>query len=431
MMVGMSVRRHVPTTYQALVDAINDGQFPAERSWIDFKREFYPTAWPSDPQKAKEAKDRKHRDIAVDMASMAVYGGYIVYGVEEDKRKGTFSPYPQVLALGLREKIDNLARDLITPALYVEITPVPDPDNPDHGFIVVEVPASPDAPHQVEFVYRGRSDTGNVQLTDDQVQRLMQQRGQRDARLIQEDLASTETADPVPVTERRFPHLHFVAVPTRGWKDMFAHYTRDTSAQILLLNLCRGLSAQIGGPQASTIFSQLRDVSRSARTGGAWLTSRMPEGPQDGVSQLVGVDDDGTIRFIDCDGGTDEAGLSGFQTFATRTGAPVLRQGPRVVHNEYLRYRVSNMLSIVYALSDEVGYPGTWSVAVRVDNIGEYAPQQNGRVPPIHTTVFDDEEYQFSAVVTRQQLADPDLVAVKLFRQLYRGMGVERHLPDL
>jgi hypothetical protein len=34
-------QRHVPLDYTGLLDAIHGGEFPAERRWLDFKRELY------------------------------------------------------------------------------------------------------------------------------------------------------------------------------------------------------------------------------------------------------------------------------------------------------------------------------------------------------------------------------------------------------
>lgn len=155
--------RSVPLTYRKLADAIQAGVYPRERSWIDFKRRLYP-----ERNEAADgvAREKVSQELARDMASMAELGGFLVYGVKEDKAKHTFTVDEMSLPVGLHETVDAVARDRITPPLSVVPTPVPNPENPATGFLVVEVPESPDSPHMADFTYWGRSETGKVRVHD-------------------------------------------------------------------------------------------------------------------------------------------------------------------------------------------------------------------------------------------------------------------------
>ncbi|MDX6553711.1 MAG: hypothetical protein QOH74_2199, partial [Gaiellales bacterium] len=53
--------REVPLRYAELRDAVDNGAFPAERHWIDFKRELYPTAAAvGDPPRKTKSKAEVH-----------------------------------------------------------------------------------------------------------------------------------------------------------------------------------------------------------------------------------------------------------------------------------------------------------------------------------------------------------------------------------
>jgi hypothetical protein len=72
---------------------------------------------------------------------------------------------------GLRKTVDSIARDKITPPLVIESSLlISDATSAPQGFMVITVPESPDAPHMVNGIYYGRSDTGRVILQDHDVE---------------------------------------------------------------------------------------------------------------------------------------------------------------------------------------------------------------------------------------------------------------------
>ena len=106
-------RRHVPLDYTELLNSVHGGEFPAERHWVDFKRELYPRP-PANgaPTKAKSKKE-VHEELARDLASLAERGGYLVFGVEEDKAAHTFTVVNMPLPSHLDQTVDQVARDFI------------------------------------------------------------------------------------------------------------------------------------------------------------------------------------------------------------------------------------------------------------------------------------------------------------------------------
>jgi hypothetical protein len=79
------------------------------------------------------------------MASMAEVGGFLVYGVKENKVKHTFTIDEMDLPVGLHETVDSVARDRFTPPLSVVPSLLPNPATKTTGFLVVEIPESPDS----------------------------------------------------------------------------------------------------------------------------------------------------------------------------------------------------------------------------------------------------------------------------------------------
>jgi hypothetical protein len=73
----------------------------------------------------------------------------------------------------------------ITEVPYIEVKPHALPDDPTKGYIVVVVPASPRAPHQVtvkgEYRFYGRGATGNRLLNEGEIARLYARRERYEA----------------------------------------------------------------------------------------------------------------------------------------------------------------------------------------------------------------------------------------------------------
>lgn len=111
----------------------------------------------------------KSKDLAIDVAAMANDGGTLLYGVGEDENRRPTVPQPFKLA-GARERVDQIVRTSISEPPAIEVYAIPTDDDPSLGYLMVAVPASPRAPHMVtvgkEYRFYGRSDTGNVPLTE-------------------------------------------------------------------------------------------------------------------------------------------------------------------------------------------------------------------------------------------------------------------------
>ena len=240
-------RAALPHTEDDLRAAFFDGRLD-ESAWCELKREL--------PPQSKEA----NRELARDLASLAVDGGSLYIGVDE-KAPGGDPLRPQPLA-GLRERVDQVGRSRVTPPLFVESHEIPADGRPGYGYLEVVVRASADAPHQVEGIYFGRSDTGKCRLSDQQVERLM--RGREQQRHGAEDaLQALIAADPYQGEDRAHPHLFIFARPGVRRTEMCRDVIAADAGFHPLLSLRTGVINDVISPLYSTTASAPDSVLRT------------------------------------------------------------------------------------------------------------------------------------------------------------------------
>lgn len=173
----------VPRTEAELDAGLRSGDVP-EGHHLDFKRELGTT-----PASRKET--------AQDLASFAIDGGVLIVGVSEPV-DGTFELAPQSI-LGLSERAEQIASNRPDPGLHVRTHIIVSETNSALGYLVVEVPPSPGAPHMVDGRYWGRSERTKRQLGDAEVVRLHAARGQQMAhvqRALDEEIMREPSSRP-------------------------------------------------------------------------------------------------------------------------------------------------------------------------------------------------------------------------------------------
>jgi hypothetical protein len=166
-----------------------------------------------------------NKEHARDMAQFAIDGGVLVVGVDDNDKTRPPQLTPVDLD-GLPERVDQIARSLVDEPLHVRIQVLEAAGQPGKGYLLVVVPPSPSAPHQVAGRYYGRGDTTKNVLSDAEVQRLHQLalRRQRDA----EDLLDEEVRqDPWPPAPRGHAHLFGVAQPVSARPDLLQQVLKD------------------------------------------------------------------------------------------------------------------------------------------------------------------------------------------------------------
>lgn len=156
-----------------------------ERHHLEIKRELGPGR-------------AAHREAAADLASFAIDGGLIIYGLDEDEDPPRLHP---ISLGGFAERIEQIGRSLVDEPLAVRSVSIPSESTPDHGYLVVTISPSPLAPHMVGGKYYGRNDKTKYVLSDDEVFRLHQRRQAWEASAL-DMLATQVDRDPTPRTGR-------------------------------------------------------------------------------------------------------------------------------------------------------------------------------------------------------------------------------------
>jgi hypothetical protein len=181
---------------------------------------------PSFDAKADLPTKRRNADLATDVAAMSTDGGVLLYGVGEDDDEQPTIPAPLELA-GVADRIGQIVATSIAEVPYIDVRDYPLEDDPSRGYVVIVVPQSSRAPHQVtvgkDFRFYGRGAKGNRQLTEGEVARLYERRQQWaiDGLAV---LQETILAAPLPaLSDQGFVHA-FVrpVVPDQGMWDRAA-----------------------------------------------------------------------------------------------------------------------------------------------------------------------------------------------------------------
>jgi hypothetical protein len=218
----------------------------------------------------------KNKDLARDICAMTVDGGVLIYGVGGDDPTRPDGLIPIELA-GAAERIDLVAQGAISEPPTIEIHDIAAADAPGHGFLIVEIPASPRAPHMVtsegENRYYGRGATGNRILTEGEVARLYARREKWDidrAAWLDEAVAAMPFSfdDPIEHIGPMVVLVRPVASPrglldrARGDQDMRHFLQRDVSEHARRLDPYRS--------QGTSGLGDALDVTR--RGAGVWVT---------------------------------------------------------------------------------------------------------------------------------------------------------------
>ena len=198
-----------------------------------------------------KAEIGRAKEVAKDIAAMANDGGVLLYGIGEDD-----NDHPTVLQpfelKGAKEKIANWAQTCIAPAPIIRPDPLPKEDDPSIGYLVVEVPASPEAPHMVTKSqnnrFYGRNGPRNVRLSSGEVERLFQRREswKRDREKLIDDFIS----DAPPERDADQPTMHLVASPLASDEELLERALAevDPSDATALRNLFRQIQKELDLP---------------------------------------------------------------------------------------------------------------------------------------------------------------------------------------
>lgn len=361
----------------------------------------------------------KNMDIAVDLASFAVDGGSILYGVRQPISTGATTLAPFDLT-GLPERLDRIARGgTIDPPLTIRVLDIPSNASVGRGYLWVHIPPSPDAPHAVDGRFRGRSDRTNMVLSSHAVTQLLAAKAARvaDAHAL---LATEVARDPTPSGEQNQLHLFVVAQPAAGRRDL----------------LSRAIGSQnwrpwIEGPFKTTVRSVPSQGEPDLFTTAGMLYPRVdgwsvstyemsedrsvrPSGPRpvmEGQLLDLEIHDDGGIRL-----------------FCGRASTQIM-DADRIVLAGLIATLTQRVLQAAVAVSEKTGYQGAWTLGLALRGPGPVAMQAGALRGYIERYVEPYAETGSAPVDDLRSRRDE--IARSLLQRFYRAFGFLDQVPGL
>lgn len=176
--VGLVRLPRRPANIAELKERIDSGELRESRV-LEFKRQFL----------------KKNEDTAREIAGLAAAGGVLVIGVAEEPAGLCVA---SIDCTGARERAEQIARDIPEPRVEVE-SHILDDDEPGHGVLWIEVPASSEMLHQVNGTYYTRDDTQTRRMSDAEVadrMKLREDRGAPIERALDKALAREQPSAP-------------------------------------------------------------------------------------------------------------------------------------------------------------------------------------------------------------------------------------------
>lgn len=339
--LGPSVGQIPLGTWDELLSAAGGGSLE-ETQWVELKQQLRPS-------------DRDGNiELARDLASLSLYGGVLVIGVTDK----TFEVVGCDIS-GMADRISQVAAMRVEPPLSPVIYPaIQHPEDESKHVLVVEVPASPHAPHMVDGSYWARSSNGKRKLSDAEVRPLMQARTSNES-AFRERLLAMVHQDPLAQVIEGHPtgngHIFLLAEPCAP--------VLGRTADFVLMDVVRGLfdnENSLG--TMSDLTCHVRDPrglalsSTRALNGGDDLVKREWE---DSTCVLLCIDDDSSLEFVS-GGGTMYRLGRGY-----RDQEPFEVVGSSaIVRSTWQLYRLIERLSLGHW-----GYKGPWRVGIHVTNL--------------------------------------------------------------
>jgi hypothetical protein len=355
---------------------------------------------------------RKNHDQAVDVDAMTVDGGSLLYGLGEDKNKRLTVLSPLELA-GTPERIAQIVETSITEPPFIRVQTLPLEADPSKGYVLVIVPQSPRAPHQVisggDMRYYGRGAKGNRLLSEAEVAALYTRRERwevdREA-LLRVELARAPEADP------ELGYVLAFARPVVPDDSMVERVARDRNEiQALLIKGAEAWGNVRADRDGLGYDPDFRRAIHAWRRGAAgWAISTYPESDDaPKYTAKVDLDFDGTGHF-----------------FCGRV-VDTMSNGTRVLFETILAGNLASFFAAMGAFYEAAGYVGHVDVGMSLTGIEGAQPYG------IHhwgDNAFSGPAPQRTARVSAAELRDdPKGVVLSLIRRFLDATRGTSYVP--
>jgi hypothetical protein len=408
-------RRWLPESEDQLLQAYKEGTLE-ERNWCDLKREV-------------ENTKGANKELARDLASFAIDGGTLIIGLDEDEPAG--DPLHPVALANLSERVERIALDRVDPPLPVSCTTVEASANKSDGYLLVHVPASAMAPHQVGGTYYGRGDKTKISLSDPIVQMLFARRAQW-TRGIEDILRSTVRADPFGSGEQH-GHLFLVAQPVGGRPGLLKSSVGNPQWQVNLQNLREEvvqdlklgtvLQSWFRGDALAVNFGQMFTTRKSPL--GAMLTSRgvnMTSDPKEAAAQDLEIREDGGLRYF----------YGGAVRNAAKEGTSSSSKRDPEIYLTSIIILVRQFLIATLNLSDTSGYSAMWDIGLAINGTREAFGRGRIQIINAFPLRWPNETFEQTTRTSVAELAlMPGAVTERLMGLMLRTFSLESNYQEL
>lgn len=360
---------------------------------------------------------KKNIDLAIDVAAMATDGGVLLYGVGEDDDERLTRLCPFRLA-GAVERIGNIVQSSIAEVPFVDVREYELATRPGTGYLVLVVPASARAPHQVivgaDFRFYGRGPKGNRRLTEGEIARLYERRGQWQVNR-QERLQEVISFAPYsPDDDLGFLHAFCQPIPPNRalWRQA------------------------IDGHDRSKLLGELHAAARSIAVGEGgvpMLTSSAADWRQQGADVwrlAYSHQADRRVAFGDLN--IDGRGQLFLGRAADRDHAPYQppsESRPLVIREELVIGNLAAFFSMMAAFYRSAAYVGPVDVGLALTGM-------NGAFSSIRRLAFADKEDAFNSDsysrddrLDIRELDDAPAVTMRMLRDFLDATAGERYDP--
>lgn len=341
------------------------------------------------------------------IASLAVDGGAFILGVAEDKPNRRLLCDPKPLA-GLRDSVDQIVANRITPSLRVTINELTRDDGT--GYLVVLVPTSPRTPHMEGAVYYGRNERSARRLADHEVRALITRHLDRRTDVLA--LLQYEVdRDPTPPSIRTHARLFVVAQPV-------------TADPRLLLDAVpnRDLRAWLYSLRSARVF---REDRRYVPT---LAHARERHNRPHGVAQSTNMRSDRSVipvtdsphplhNVVDLEVRED----GGLRYFYAAASAPM--RGVEYLALEAIVGEIAGVIELARMIGEQAAFRGGWQFGVALRGMRSVRGYEPDRSPSRPEVWFADDAYDEVTEVDSFVLAEPanpvlDATAGRLVRTM-------------
>jgi hypothetical protein len=383
------------TSWEEVVIAAAAGVLD-ETQWVELKEKVPPASKPA------------NLELARDLASLSLDGGLLVIGIAD--ASGAAGEVVGTDLSGIETRVAQVASGRIAPPLSVTFDVFPKPDDAETGVLVVTVPASEAAPHMVDEKYWGRGAHGKRTLSDNEVRRLMADRQERAAGLIDRLRELPARLDPVDLDSgdgTDLGRLYVLVEPAAAAREPLTNLLGDKHMLELVID---GLGFR---PQWTPSFELLNHMwPHPDGLAAASLTAEGKAGAGPGYLFIL-LGDDGGIQV------------------SAPAARPLRREpdAPLVIFPGHLLEVVHGAIALAGHFAKQyTGYEGPWRVGLLGTRLrGLTASQAHTDFGYQRYSQFPSQEYlEIADTNTTEMAAHTPQVVARLTKRLLRGLSVER-----